>query len=218
MTDDAAKQHFAQTADIEVVRAQLAPERSQRIEQVARNRQRGLALLLEDVWDPHNLAAITRTADAFGVQDIHYTTSQHFDPDQLGYKSGKRAHKWVDYTQHNDIQNCVVEFQQNGWHVIATVLSDEAPSIFEIDWTSFEQLIVAVGNERSGITNETIKQVDSLVTIPMLGMMQSLNVSVATAITLSEIIRQRQASGRSFTLAEREAEALTEDFLRRALF
>ena len=199
---------------------QLSETRLERVRYAARQRQRGLMVLMEDVHNPHNLAAIARSCDAFGVQDIGFTATHQnlFDPEQVGKVSSSSASKWLDYHIYTDgTRACLESLKADGWQIVATVATPDAISIYEMDFAQIEPMVLLVGNEHAGLSDEAIALADHHVTIPMRGMIQSLNVSVATAITLAEITRQRDASPQRFTVDDDEAQALLVEFIRRSL-
>jgi tRNA (guanosine-2'-O-)-methyltransferase len=206
-----------QGGDIDALRAQITPERAEKLRQAAFSRQRGLTVIMDDVWNPHNLAAIARTADSLGVQQVHYTAPKAFDPALIGKQSSAAANKWVDYHYEGaDTPAAIAHLQAGGWQVVATVMSDDAHPLYSTDWTTHNRLAILVGNEHAGVDEEAAARADLRLTIPMRGIVQSLNVSVATALILAEITRQRDLSGRDFHLPPDQAAALFDDFIRRA--
>lgn len=197
---------------------QLTDDRQARIDETVRNRQRGLMVVMEDVHNPHNLAAIARSCDAFGVQQVAFTVenSELFDPKEVGMVSSSSASKWLDYRIFEDgTADCLRTLQAEGWHVMATVVGEDIPSLYAVDLTAYDKLAVLAGNERAGISQTAIKLADSHVTIPMRGMIRSFNVSVATAIILAEITRQRDASTTDFRVSQEEAQRIRHDFMLR---
>lgn len=199
----------------------LTEARLQRIREVVANRQRGLMVLMEDVYNPHNLAAIARSCDAFGVQQVAFTVENNalFDPKEIGRISSSSASKWLDYRTFLDgARRCIETLHDEGWHVMATLVSSKAKAIYDIDFTlpQYERLVVMVGNERDGLSLAAAEAADSHMVIPMQGMIRSFNVSVATAVTLAEITRQRRASDRSYALPPDEARALTASLVKRS--
>lgn len=189
--------------------------RKARIADVVRNRQRGLMVVMEDVNNPHNLAAIARSCDAFGVQQIAFTLENHdlFDPVEVGRVSSSSASKWLDYRIFEDgTGSCLRTLQAEGWHVAATAMHEAAQPLQSVDFTQVDQLALLVGNEREGLSPTALEMADSHIYIPMVGMTRSFNVSVATAILLWEITRQRNASEYDFTISEGEAARLIASF------
>lgn len=170
--------------------------RMQKLTRVARRRQAGLTLLLEDVYDPHNLGAVTRSCDAFGVQELHviFETHAKFDPKEVGKNSSAATNKWLHYRIHRDTESAVRALQDEGWLVMAAVIDDAADSIFEAD-LSQPRMALLFGNEKTGLSSKAIALADRRVTIPMRGIAQSMNISVAAALFLYEATRQRRARG-----------------------
>ncbi len=166
--------------------------RIKRMKEVLRNRQRDLAVVCENIHDPHNVSAILRSCDATGVGSVYLLYSEEAFP-QLGKKSSASARKWVDvhrYRRHDTLRSVLKE---GGLTIYATHVSPTAKSIYEIDWTRPSAIIM--GNEHRGVSEEALAIADETIHIPMFGMVESLNVSVATAVILYEICRQRMASG-----------------------
>ena len=170
--------------------------RMQKLTRVARRRQAGLTLLLEDVDDPHNLGAVARSCDAFGVQELHviFETHAEFDPKEVGKNSSAATNKWLHYRIHRDTESAVRALQDEGWLVMAAVIDDAADSIFEAD-LSQPRMALLFGNEKAGLSSKAIALADRQVTIPMRGIAQSMNISVAAALFLYEATRQRRARG-----------------------
>lgn len=198
------------------LRETVTPRRLAKIERTARHRQRGLMVVMEDVHNPHNLQAIARSCDAFGVQHLSVIleTLERFDPTVEGRASSSSAHKWLDYTVYQDTAAGLEAIRREGWHLLATVADPDAPALDAVDLTH-ERLAVLVGNEKEGLSARALEAADTHVTIPMFGMIESFNVSVATALLLYEITRQRRASGRDHRISAPEANALLLDFLTR---
>ena len=167
----------------------------QKLKRVARNRQAGLTLVLEDVFDPHNLGAVTRSCDAFGIQELHviFETHPEFDPKQVGKNSSTATNKWLNYHIHHHTETAIQSLQAGGWLVVATVI-EAADSIFEAD-LSHPQIALLLGNEKTGLSPTAIALADRQVTIPMQGIAQSMNISVSAAVFIYEVTRQRRAKG-----------------------
>lgn len=198
----------------------LTENRLRRVIDTARKRQRGLMMLMEDVHNPHNLMAIARSCDAFGVQDIAFTMEDEnlFDPHEIGKVSSASASKWLDYRIfENGTRDAMTTLKKEGWHIMATWVNPDAKSIYEIDFTQHEKLVLMVGNEHAGISETAVELADSYMYIPMMGMIESFNVSVAAALSLFEASRQRRASDKDFSLSGEALHKLTSDFVVRAI-
>lgn len=170
----------------------ITDERLARIRQVLARRQKGLTLVIDNVHDPHNVSAILRSCDAFGVPNVHlyYTTSAF---PVLGQKSSASARKWVMRTRHSDAAAMFGGLKDQNYQVLATGFSERAKPLTA--WDLSAPTAVILGNEHHGASPELAQVADGEIYIPMMGMVQSLNVSVAAAIILYEAWRQRWAKG-----------------------
>jgi tRNA (guanosine-2'-O-)-methyltransferase len=191
----------------------FAPGRVSRIEQVLALRTRNLALLIENVWDPHNIAACLRSADAFGVQDVHVVEQ---DGDfELKRKVAKGAERWLDIHRYRDTPSCLAALAEKGYRVYASDLSATC-ALDDIDFT--EPTVLAFGNEHAGATPALIEGAHGTFVLPMRGFAQSLNVSVAVALCLYHAVRERtRRLGALGDLSADERLALRERWLQIAL-
>ncbi|GGK27641.1 tRNA (guanosine(18)-2'-O)-methyltransferase [Deinococcus malanensis] len=173
------------------------PERYAKILRVLRHRQPTLTVLMDEVNKPHNLSAIIRTCDAVGVLEAHGVPPKggplaSFSGHTYEATSGS-AHKWVPVHSHPDAVSAVRSLQGQGFQVLATHLSQRSVDYREPDYT--RPTCVLLGAEKWGVSDETADAADHNIVIPMFGMVQSLNVSVAAATILFEAQRQRLAAG-----------------------
>jgi tRNA (guanosine-2'-O-)-methyltransferase len=170
----------------------LSENRLLRIRQVLAARQKDLALVLDNIHDPHNVSAILRSCDAFGVPRVHlhYTTTAF---PHLGKKSSASARKWVECVRHADAASLAVRLDAEGLRLASTGFSPRAVPVCDFDFT--KPTAIVFGNEHSGVCPELARYVSGEIYVPMRGMVQSLNVSVAAAIILHEAQRQRAAAG-----------------------
>jgi tRNA (guanosine-2'-O-)-methyltransferase len=171
----------------------LSDDRSDKIYACVSRRQPSLSIVLENVHDPHNVSAVLRSCDAVGVLDVHlvYHTGQSFP--ELGEKSSASARKWVLTHKHSSIDECYDSLRKEGKKILTTGMSNEARSLYAIDFT--EPIAIVFGNEHAGVSEEAILKADGNMLIPQVGMIQSLNISVACAVTLYEAFRQRSLKG-----------------------
>ena len=193
-----------------------SPERMEKIKRVVSQRQAGLVVVIENMEDPHNAMAIVRTCDAMGVQDVHLIAQnvKPVDPFKVGRSAASTAKKWVDYHHWDSTKECLESLKEQGHTVVATVLSDKATSIYETDLTQ-ENLAILIGNEKEGLSEEAIALSDVHLSIPMRGMVQSLNVSVAAAMVLCELTRQRLPDMEQHVFDAETQEQFVEDFSKR---
>jgi tRNA (guanosine-2'-O-)-methyltransferase len=171
----------------------LSDDRSEKIYACVSRRQPSLSIVLENVHDPHNVSAVLRSCDAVGVIDVHlvYHSGQSFP--ELGEKSSASARKWVLTHKHSSIDECYEYLRMQGKKILTTGMSNEAKSLYAIDFT--EPIAIVFGNEHAGVSEEAILKADGNMLIPQVGMIQSLNISVACAVTLYEAFRQRSLNG-----------------------
>ncbi|MFA6005731.1 MAG: RNA methyltransferase [Patescibacteria group bacterium] len=204
----------------------VTAQRTDKMKGVVARRQRDITVVLEDIFDPHNVEAIFRTCDAFGIQHVHiiFDTTEPFKPRKVGKATSSSANKWIDFTiwsknsklemrnpEQAPIAQCLKKLKKEGYTIVATALTDKAIDLYEFKWP--EKVALLVGNEHGGLSQEALELADYHVLIPMQGMVQSLNVSVSTAIFLSEMYRSRH--GKDFSLPQKEQKELLEDFLSR---
>ncbi|USD65165.1 tRNA (guanosine(18)-2'-O)-methyltransferase TrmH [Vibrio sp. SCSIO 43136] len=185
-------------------------ERYNRIQTVLKARQADLTLCLEEVHKPNNVSAIIRSADAAGVHKVHAVWPD--DKMRMLSHTSAGARNWVEVDTHKDIDSAVTELKSQGMQILATNLSDTAVDFRDIDYT--KPTAVILGGEKHGISKHALSLADQDIIIPMVGMVQSLNVSVASALILFEAQRQRQIAG----MYERETSALPTEYINRILF
>lgn len=170
----------------------LTEERKARLKYVLARRQPDLTLVLNNIHDPHNVSAILRSCDAFGVFGIHlYYTKERFP--SLANSSSGSAKKWIDLTRHREAGTMVASLRGQGMQIVGTGFSPLARPLMDIDFTRPTAIIL--GNEHRGMDPDVKAHVPDEIYIPMFGMVQSLNVSVAAATILYEAMRQRRAAG-----------------------
>lgn len=187
--------------------------RLDKIKKVVSQRQAGLCVVIEDVHDPHNAEAIFRTCDAFGVQDVYliFDKTSPWNPAKIGKQSSSSAHKWLTFHTFRSTEECFSVLKLKGYCLVGSALQGKTTSLFEAR-VGNKPVALLVGNEHRGLSEYAIAHADLLLTIPMRGMIESLNVSVATALFLYELTRQRGG----VPLGKESQEALIEDFVRRS--
>ncbi len=192
----------------------ITDKRKQRIDAVLAKRQNDLTLVFDNIWDPHNVSAVLRSCDAFGISDVHlyYTDSQWPD---LGKKSSASAKKWINRTRHIDAGSMIDTLKANGGQILRTGFSETARPVMDFDFTKPTAFILS--NEHRGTAPEIAELVPDEIYIPMQGMVQSFNVSVAAAIILYEAFTQREKAGMYDTPSyeAEELEALKQEWYKR---
>ncbi len=190
----------------------ISEKRKEKFRNVFSARQDGLTLVMENIHDPHNVSAILRTCDAVGVDPVHLVYNVEKFP-KIGKKSSSSAFKWVQREKHLTFAGCTESLRSKGFRVYSSILDPRAEDLYSLDFT--ENVAIVVGNEHRGISEEVVNNSDKLFFIPMYGMIQSLNVSVATAIVLYEALRQRKKAGLyENTISDAKLEAIVKKFSR----
>ena len=171
----------------------MTPERKNRLIQVLSKRQPDLALVLENVFDPHNISAVMRTADAVGVQDIYILNTKIPQHKKWGARSSSSAAKWLTVHQFDNAADCFSSLRKRYSTILTTHLSSDAVSLHQVDFT--QSIALVFGNEHSGVSEEIRQLADGNFIIPQTGIIRSLNISVACAVTLYEAYRQKSLAG-----------------------
>lgn len=169
----------------------VLPRRYHRLRNVLNRRQTDLTVLLENVHKPHNFSAIIRTCDAVGVFSAHAVYQQGKVP--AFSETAQGSQKWVNIHSHPDLKTAVSHLKRQGCTIYAAHLSENAVDYCTPDYT--QPSAILFGAEKWGVSEEGMALADQAIYIPMLGMVQSLNVSVAAAVVLFEAQRQRLAAG-----------------------
>lgn len=171
----------------------MTPERENRLNSVLAKRQPNLTIVLENVSDPHNISAVMRTCDAVGVQDIYILNTAIARHKKWGAKSSSSASKWLTIHQFTDAATCFAELRKRYHKIYTTHLSTDAVGLYELDLT--DSVALVFGNEHAGVSDEIIAMADGNFIIPQVGIIKSLNISVACAVSLYEAYRQKSQAG-----------------------
>ncbi len=163
-------------------------KRTKKIFAVLSRRQPDLTIVIENIHDPHNVSAMLRSADAVGIHQVQLVYTKEKFP-RVGKKSSSSANKWVERRKFDSIRSCYERLRGEGFTIYATRLDETARPLYSLDLTA--KAAIVFGNEHAGVSEEAASLADSTIMIPMMGMIQSLNVSVACAVTLYEALRQR---------------------------
>ena len=171
----------------------MTPERREKLLSVLKKRQDNLAVVLENVQDPHNISAVMRTCDAVGVQEVYVLNTRIPRHKKFGPKSSSSAAKWLTIHQFDNAENCFAELRKKYNRILTTHLAADAIQLYEIDFTGSVALVF--GNEHSGVSDDIRALADGNFIIPQVGIIRSLNISVACAVCLYEAYRQKHQAG-----------------------
>lgn len=169
----------------------MTPERFEKIKNVLKKRQPDATVILDNVHKPHNLAAILRSCDATGIGSIHARSKN----DQIGInlKAASGSNHWVKVDVHNDLTRLYQSLKKKGHSIFVANNSKKAVDFREVDYTG--SCAIVLGAELDGLSDNSVDYASQEVKIPINGMVDSLNVSVANAVILYEMQRQRLKAG-----------------------
>jgi tRNA (guanosine-2'-O-)-methyltransferase len=195
----------------------LTDERQARFVDVLSQRTRRITVVLEDIYGSHNIGAVLRTCDAFGVQDVHVIEDSHefqLEPDiALG------SQKWLTLCRYRDVPNprhmCADALRTAGYQLLAVTPHADAASPEEVDTS--QPCALLFGTEKDGLTDELTSLADGSVRIPMCGFVESLNVSVAAALCLYPMLRQLRRASDDWGLSAAEKEVLLLQWVRQSV-
>ena len=188
----------------------VLPERFKRIKSVLNRRIENLTVLVEAVNKPHNLSAILRTCDAAGVLNANFICANK--EVKTFNSTAQGSQKWVNLINHSTANSAISSLKKKGFKLYGTTLNNKAKDYREIDYCS--NTCFVLGAEKWGLSEYLINKVDESIFIPMSGMVQSLNVSVAASILIFEAIRQREVKG----LIPKNGEGLNKTVYEKTLF
>lgn len=166
--------------------------RAERIQKIMNQRRKDLVLILENLSEDLNISAILRTAESFGVGRVCIVHLPGVKPKiSKGATSG--AYKWLKIEYLTSIKTCIKKLKKENFRIIGALVDPEAKVLWE---EGFEgKIAILVGNEANGMSEEARALVDKNIYLPMFGLTESLNVSVASGIFLYEVIRQKEKDG-----------------------
>jgi tRNA (guanosine-2'-O-)-methyltransferase len=196
----------------------LTPERQQKIENVLGDRTRALTLVLEDIFDPHNASACLRSAEAFGVMDVHIIENSHKFELKEGVAQG--TGKWLNLVRHRarhqeNTMSCFSKLKADGYQIYAATPHAHDVSLPDIEFK--EKIAVVFGSEKDGLSQKALELADKRFKIPMTGFAESLNISVSCAVTLATLIQKLKTSKLDWKLSEKEFEELKIDWAKKSI-
>lgn len=180
------------------------PQRQARLEAVLRERTRYLTLALEDLYQPHNAAAVLRSADAFGIQDVHTIEHQHrFRPSE-GVAVG--ADRWLSLFPHTSLESCYSHLRKKGYRIVVTSPHSGA---YNLETLPLDQpTAIVFGSEKPGASDAALQLADAHLKVEMRGFVESLNISVCAALCLSRLSERIRAENQPWNLSKEEQDAL----------
>lgn len=167
----------------------LLPQRKERIEEVLAGRTRSVTVVLDRLEDAFNMAAVLRTCEGMGLQEVHVIRNPDA-PFRPNSRVTQGCDKWLDLHLHQDARGCLERLKARGYRVLASAIRPGATSLFEL---RFDQKVAMVfGNERTGVSEEVLAHADGAFWVPMRGFSQSMNISAATSACVTRAVAWRQ--------------------------
>ncbi|MGB5274994.1 MAG: RNA methyltransferase [Flavobacteriaceae bacterium] len=178
----------------------ITPERKARILKVLEERTKYITVAMEDVFQMHNTSAVVRSCEVFGIQDAHVIEGRFGR--RLDKNIAMGAQQWVDVMRYNSSNICLETLKENGYRIVATTPHPDATNLNDFKLESKTALFF--GTEKEGLSEEILQQAEGLITIPMFGFTNSLNISVSAAIILQQLTTQLRNTKLNWRLSESE--------------
>jgi tRNA (guanosine-2'-O-)-methyltransferase len=212
-------QELAKLDDRELERAVEAllpfvtPERQRRIDVVLDTRTRDVVLVLEDIYDEHNASAVLRSAEAFGILEVHAV--ERTCAFVVDNQTSMGAHKWIELSKHKSTDAPYASLAARGYAIYASSIRGGAIDVSEIPID--RPIALVFGNEHEGLSAEAAEAAHGRFRVPMHGFVESLNVSVATAISMYDVLGRKRRAGRALGLDPHERARLRAAWLARSV-
>ena len=191
----------------------VSSERLLRFEQILALRTRHLCVAVEDVYQLHNTSAILRSCDSFGIQDVHVL--EHRFNDRLDTQIAMGADKWLSVYKHESTKDCITHLKARGYKIVATVPDDNVQSFHQMEFDHKSALFF--GTEKSGLSDDVLKQSDEFITIPTFGFTKSLNISVSAAIILQLLTEKLRSIELKWGLRDDEKQTIREEWIKKSI-
>ena len=195
----------------------VTPRRQRRFAKVLRQRTRRITVVLEDFFGSHNIAAVLRSCDAFGIQDVHVIEDSH--EFQLEPVVALGSQKWLSVHRYTDGPSpgatCLAALRQKGYRLLAVTPHADAQPPEDVDLS--EPCALVFGSEKEGLSATAVESADGAVRIPMVGFVESLNVSVAAAVCLYPMVNRLRNDNRDWGLTDEEQESLLLEWVKQTV-
>ncbi len=183
----------------------ISDQRMAKIEEIVGLRTRYITVAVEDIYQPHNASAVMRSAECFGVQDLHVIENKNkYKPSK---EVAKGASNWLTLHHHNHTENntlsCIRELKKQGYRILATTPHEKSHMISDVDVTK-GKIAMFFGTELDGISDDVRAEADEFVRIPMYGFTESFNISVSAALCLAELRKKMEESDVQWQMSEEE--------------
>ena len=195
----------------------VTEKRKNTFKNILLNRTRHFTVVLEDIFQQHNSSAVIRSCDVFGIQDIHIIENKYHS--KVSRHVAKGSQKWLNLNNYkedkNNTKDCLTRLKNEGYQIIATSPHNNTCTLHDLDISKKSAFIFGV--EKSGVSEEVLINSDEILTIPMVGFTESLNISVAAAIILENLTNKLRNSNYQWRLSEKEQEILYANWLEKSI-
>lgn len=203
----------------ELLSEHLTEHKRALFERVLAERTRHVTLVMEDLYQAQNTSAIQRSAESFGVQDLHVIENKHTFSHHRRISKGSAD--WITMHRYNSQGNdntefCLTTLKKQGYQIVVTALHEKTISLHEVDLT--KKTAVLMGTELTGASETAMKQADVFMKIPTVGFTESLNVSVASAIILQQLTHRLRKENIRWQLSDEEKLMLKIDWAKRSIY
>jgi tRNA (guanosine-2'-O-)-methyltransferase len=195
----------------------VTEKRKNTFKNILLNRTRHFTVVLEDIFQQHNSSAVIRSCDVFGIQDIHIIENKYHS--KVSRHVAKGSQKWLNLNNYkedkNNTKDCLTRLKNEGYQIIATSPHNNTCTLHDLDISKKSAFIFGV--EKSGVSEEVLINSDEILTIPMVGFTESLNISVAAAIILENLTNKLRNSNCEWRLSEKEQEIIYANWLEKSI-
>ena len=195
----------------------VTEKRKNTFKNILLNRTRHFTVVLEDIFQQHNSSAVIRSCDVFGIQDIHIIENKYHS--KVSRHVAKGSQKWLNLNNYkedkNNTKDCLTRLKNEGYQIIATSPHNNTCTLHDLDISKKSAFIFGV--EKSGVSEELLINSDEILTIPMVGFTESLNISVAAAIILENLTNKLRNSNYQWRLSEKEQEIIYANWLEKSI-
>ncbi|MDC7999068.1 RNA methyltransferase [Gilvibacter sediminis] len=178
----------------------LTPRRRELFKDILARRTKHITVVTEGVYQLHNTSAVVRSCDIFGIQELHVI--EEIEGRRIDKEIAMGAQKWVDVIRYDSVESCIATLRDQGYKIIATTPHGEAVGPKKLNIT--QKIALFFGKEGDGLSDYVMQHADAHLTIPMYGFTESLNISVAAAISLYELSGRLRSEGINWELTADE--------------
>ena len=195
----------------------VTDRRKQKFKEVLDERTRHFAVVLENIFQPHNASAVIRSCDVFGVQDVY--SIEDYNINKVSRRVAKGSQQWITLNRYkedgNNAEECFKELKDKGYQIMATTPHTNSCVLSDFDIT--KKTAFVFGSEKEGISDYVKEHADGFLKIPMVGFTESLNISVAAAITLQDVTSRMKQQKDDWRLSENEKDILYAEWVQKSI-